>query len=173
MSTTYALTVVLDDHLLTLNAAVGLLRRRNIPVRSVTLGPHVTEGRSRLSAMIETDEAAAKRVAMLFEKLIGVEEARVTPAGQAVLRELALVHLRPPPDGYAELLDVLNLYHATVVEEGNDGLVVEISGPDTFVLSCLRAIERFGIRDVSRSGPVAVERAEQPSPTPSHEVPVR
>jgi acetolactate synthase small subunit len=55
-----------------------------------------------------------------------------------------------------------------VVEEGADGLVIEVSGPDTFVLSCLRAIERFGIVDVARSGTVAVERPEAPrTPSPS------
>lgn len=159
MIRTFALTVDLDDHLLTLNAAMGLLRRRNLPVRGVTLAPGAREGRSRLFAMIDADPAAAQRVALLFEKLVGVERAQVSPPGQAVLRELALVRVRPGPD-HAELLDVLNLYHASVVEEGTDGLVVEVSGPDTFVLSCLRAIERFGIVDVARSGTVAVGRPE-------------
>ena len=84
MSNLYCITVVLDDRLVTLNAAVGLLRRRNLPVRSVTFGPHVTEGRSRLLAMIEADEGAAQRVAMLFEKLIGVDEARAVPAAIGV-----------------------------------------------------------------------------------------
>ena len=168
MSSTFALTVVLDDRLLTLNAAVGLLRRRNLPVRNVSLAPTAIEGRSRLFAMIEADPAAAARVALLFEKLIGVEHARVVPAGQSVLRELALVRVRPDADAYGELLDVLNLYHASVVEEGADGLVIEVSGPDTFVLSCLRAIERFGIVDVARSGTVAVERPETArTPSPS------
>lgn len=168
MNSPFALTVILDDGLLTLNAAVGLLRRRNLPVRSVSVSPAATEGRSRLFAMIDADPAAARRVALLFEKLVGVEEARVTPAGHAVLRELALVRVRPEPDTHAELLDVLNLYHASVVDEGEDGLVIEVSGPDTFVLSCLRAIERFGIVDVARSGTVAVERPEAAgTPSPS------
>jgi acetolactate synthase-1/3 small subunit len=168
----HALTVVMDDRLLTLNAAVGLLRRRNVPVRSVTLGPAAGEGRSRLLAMIEADAAAAARVALLFEKLVGVEAAHALPAGSAVMRELALVRVRPAPDAYGELLDVLNLYHAAVVEEGHDGLVVEVSGPDTFVLSCLRAIERFGIVDVARSGAVLVERPERATLSPAAEVTV-
>lgn len=158
MSGLQCITVVLDDKLVTLNAAVGLLRRRNLPVRSVTFGPHVTEGRSRLFAMIEADEGAAQRVALLFEKLIGVDEARAVPASDTVVRELALIRIRAQVESYGELLDVLGLYHANVLEEGPDGVVVELTGPDTFVLSCLRAVERFGIVDVARSGAVAVER---------------
>ena len=163
MSNLHCITVVLDDRLVTLNAAVGLLRRRNLPVRSVTFGPHVTEGRSRLFAMIEADAGAAQRVALLFEKLIGVDEARVVPAAETVVRELALIRIRAQADAYGELLDVLSLYHANVLEEGPDGLVVELTGPDTFVLSCLRAVERFGIVDVARSGAIAIER---PAETP-------
>jgi acetolactate synthase-1/3 small subunit len=173
MSNLHCITVILDDRLVTLNAAVGLLRRRNLPVRSVTFGPHVTEGRSRLFAMIEADEGAAQRVALLFEKLIGVDEARSVPAADTVVRELALIRIRTQADAYAELLDVLSLYHADVLEEGPDGVVVELTGPDTFVLSCLRAVERFGIVDVARSGAVAIERpAERPRAPTSNEASV-
>ncbi len=52
-------------------------------------------------------------------------------------------------------------------------LVVELTGPDTFVLSCLRAVERFGIVDVARSGAVAIERpAESPRAPTSTEASV-
>jgi acetolactate synthase-1/3 small subunit len=163
MTGLYCVTVILDEKLVTLNAAVGLLRRRNLPVRSVTFGPHVTEGRSRLSAMIEADDDAARRVALLFEKLVGVDEARAVAASDTVSRELAIIRVRPQAGDYGELLDVLNLYHAAVLEEGPDGLVAELTGPDAFVLSCLRAIERFGVLDVARSGAVAIERpADRP-----------
>jgi acetolactate synthase-1/3 small subunit len=165
MSELHLITVILDDRIVTLNAAVGLLRRRNLPIRSVTLGPHVADGRWRLQAMIEADAAAAQRVALLFEKLVGVEQARSASAGDTVGREFALIRLRSQDDDYGELLDVLGLYHATVVEEGNDSVVVEVSGPDSFVLSCLRAIERFGIIDVARSGVVAVDRPAEASRT--------
>ena len=123
--------------------------------------------------MIEADEGAAQRVALLFEKLVGVDEARSAPVDTTVVRELALIRLRPPTESYGELLDVLGLYHANVIEEGPDGLVVELTGPDTFVLSCLRAVERFGIVDVARSGAVAVERpAEHPRAPTSNEASV-
>jgi len=108
--------------------------------------------------MIDTDAGTAERIAELFRKLMGVQDARTAPADEAVLREAVLVRLRPAGDAYAELLDVLGLYHASVVEESADGLVAEVSGPASFVLSCVRALERFGILDVARSGTLAVDR---------------
>ena len=174
MSGWHTLTVLMDDRLVTLNAAVGLLRRRNLPMRNVTVGPAVADGTTRLFAMIETDAGTAERIAELFRKLMGVEDARVGPAEEAVLREAVLVRLRPAGgDAYAELLDVLGLYHASVVEESADGVVAEVSGPASFVLSCVRALERFGLVDVARSGTLAVDRpVSGPAAIQATEMPV-
>ena len=174
MSDWHALTVLMDDKLVTLNAAVGLLRRRNLPIRNVTVGPALADGTTRLFAMIETDGGTAHRIAELFRKVIGVQDARVAPADEAVVREAVLVRLKPAGgDAYAELLDVLGLYHASVVEESPDGLVAEVSGPASFVLSCVRALERFGLLDVARSGTLAVDRpVPGPAITQPSEMPV-
>jgi acetolactate synthase-1/3 small subunit len=55
------------------------------------------------------------------------------------------------------VLDVVQLYHGTVVDESADVLIVELSGPEAFVLSGIRALERFDIIEVARSGTVALE----------------
>ena len=54
---------------------------------------------------------------------------------------------------------MVQLYHATVVDEAADALIVELTGSEAFVLSCIRALERFEILDVARSGAVALESA--------------
>jgi acetolactate synthase I/III small subunit len=150
-------TVLLEDRLITINRAVGLIRRRNLPVRGLAVGPTDTPGVSRLTIMLQSDEATAKRAAQQLEKIIGVRDAAAIPTGAAVTREIALVKLRPPAERYAELLDVVQLYHATVVDESADVLIVELTGSEAFVLSCIRALERFEILEVARSGAVALE----------------
>ena len=89
--------------------------------------------------------------------IVGVHEAAIVPEGDAVAHELALVKLRPSGEQYAELLDVVQLYHATLVDESLDAVVLELTGSEAFVLSCLRALERFDIVEVARSGAVAME----------------
>ena len=85
-------------------------------------------------------------------------------------RELALVKVRAPGARYGELLDVVQLYHASVVDDSADAVIVEVAGSEAFVLSCLRALERFEILEVARSGTVALESgAGAASPTPNSE----
>jgi acetolactate synthase-1/3 small subunit len=157
VSDSHAVTVLLEDRLITFTRAVGLLRRRNLPVRSIAVGPTETPGLSRLTIMIQSDETTADRAVQHLQKLIGVREAAVFPARDGVARELALVKLRAPASRYRELLDVLQLYHATIVDDSPEAMIVEVTGSEAFVLSCIRALEPFEVLELARSGAVAIE----------------
>jgi acetolactate synthase I/III small subunit len=156
MTVTRAVSVLLEDRWITLNRAVGLIRRRNFPVHSLAVGPTATPGLSRLTIMIHSDTATADRAVQHLQKVVGVRAAVAFPAGEGVVRELALVKVRAPHERYGELLDVVQLYNASVVDDSADAMIVELSGSEAFVLSCIRALERFGVVEVARSGTIAL-----------------
>ena len=156
MTVPRAVSVLLEDRWITLNRAVGLIRRRNLPVHSLAVGPTATPGLSRLTIMIHSDTATADRAVQHLQKVVGVRAAVAFPAREGVVRELALVKVRAPHERYGELLDVVQLYNASVVDDSADAMIVELSGSEAFVLSCIRALERFGVVEVARSGPIAL-----------------
>jgi acetolactate synthase I/III small subunit len=156
MTAARAVSVLLEDRWITLNRAVGLIRRRNLPVRSLAVGPTATPGVSRLTIMIDSDSATADRAVQHLQKVVGVRAAVAFPARDGVVRELALVKVRASHDRYGELLDVVQLYNASVVDDSADAMIVELSGSEAFVLSCIRALERFGVVEVARSGTIAL-----------------
>jgi acetolactate synthase I/III small subunit len=156
MTVARAVSVLLEDRWITLNRAVGLIRRRNFPVHSLAVGPTATPGLSRLTIMIHSDTATADRAVQHLQKVVGVRAAVAFPAGEGVVRELALVKVRAPHERYGELLDVVQLYNASVVDDSADAMIVELSGSEAFVLSCIRALERFGVVEVARSGTIAL-----------------
>ena len=106
--------------------------------------------------MMQSDSATANRAVQHLQKVVGVHSAVAFPAGDGVTRELALVKVRASPERSAELLDVVQLYNASVVDDSPDALIVELSGSEAFVLSCIRAFERFGVVEIARSGTVAL-----------------
>jgi acetolactate synthase I/III small subunit len=156
MTVARAVSVLLEDRWITLNRAVGLIRRRNLPVRSLAVGPTATPGLSRLTIMIHSDTATADRAVQHLQKVVGVRAAVAFSAREGVVRELALVKVRAPHERYGELLDVVQLYNASVVDDSADAMIVELSGSEAFVLSCIRALERFGVVEVARSGTIAL-----------------
>jgi acetolactate synthase-1/3 small subunit len=106
--------------------------------------------------MMQSDPATADRAAQHLQKVVGVHAAVAFPAQEGVARELALVKVRSSPSRYGELLDVIQLYHASLVDDSPDAMIVELSGTEAFILSCIRALERFGVVEVARSGTVAL-----------------
>lgn len=165
MTSPQAVSVLLEDRLITFNRAVGLIRRRNFPVRSLAVGPTATPGLSRLTIMIHSDSATAERAVQHLQKMIGVRDAVALPSEEAVARELALVKVRAPHERYAELLDVVQLYSASVVDDSPEAMIVEVSGSEAFVLSCIRALERFEVIEVARSGTIALGSGAGEVPT--------
>ena len=106
--------------------------------------------------MLHSDTATAERAVQHLQKVVGVRAAVAFAAQEGVVRELALVKIRAPHERYGELLDVVQLYNASVVDDSADAMIVELSGSEAFVLSCIRALERFGVVEVARSGTVAL-----------------
>ncbi len=73
----HTVAVLLDDGLATLNRAVGVLRRRNVPVEGLALHPSGTAGVSRMTFVLKADAVTAERVAQQFQKMIGVRSVMV------------------------------------------------------------------------------------------------
>lgn len=85
---THQVLVLIDEGLTTLNRAVGVLRRRNVPVGSVALVPDARGGPSRLTFTIPGDAATVDRVVQQIRKVIGVRDVRVSAAADDTLKEV-------------------------------------------------------------------------------------
>jgi acetolactate synthase I/III small subunit len=170
VTTSHAVSVLYAGRMLTLNRAVGMLRRRNFAVRSLAVVP-AGDGCSLLTVLLQGEEASvADRLVLLFRGVSGVRDVAAYPVSAGEARELALVRLHPAREAYAELLDTLQLYGAEVVTESAESITCQVSGSETFVQGCIRALERFGVTGVARSGTVALPEAGGRMESSSHPV---
>jgi acetolactate synthase-1/3 small subunit len=171
MALSHAISVLLDDDLLTFNRVIGVVRRRNVPIASIAAGATQVPGVSRLTFIMQADEASANRLVQQLRKSFGVREAVMFPAEEAVTREIALIKVRASPGDRADLLAVVTQFAAAVVDEGADACIVEIAGAAARTESCIRALERFGILEIARSGAVAMLGTAGSSPSPAPNTP--
>ena len=147
---TWVVTVLLEDDLLALNRAVGIIRRRNLALSGLTLGPTGRAGLCRLAVTVTGDAAATERLANQFRKMVGVAGVTVHAEADCAARDHLLVRMRVAPATFPALLDTLALFEARVVEERATDLLVEATGSAPFMVSFLRALETFGVLDVAR-----------------------
>ncbi len=76
--TRYALSLQLDQELLAINRAVGELRRRNLKVSSITLGPAADAGQSRLTVIVDAEEGTVEMAMRKLLKVSGVRGGETT-----------------------------------------------------------------------------------------------
>jgi acetolactate synthase-1/3 small subunit len=148
----WVVAVLLQDDLLALNRATGIIRRRNLPVTSVSLGATGRPGTLRLTCVVNSDRDATERMANALRKMVEVREVNVYAEGACTCREHVLVRVRVSPAQLSALLDTIALFEATVLEERPHDLLVEATGAEPLLTSFLRALEPFGILDLSRGG---------------------
>lgn len=160
----WVVAVLLEDDLLALNRAVGIVRRRNLVVASVSLGPSTRIGVSRLTCIVVADQSAVDRMANQLRKMVGALEVTVLPEADCVNREHALIRVRVSSAELAGLLDTIALFQATVIEESTRELVLEATASPPILGSLLRALEPFGVLDVVRSGAIALPRSPATDP---------
>jgi acetolactate synthase-1/3 small subunit len=169
MALSHAISVLLDDDLLTFNRVIGVVRRRNVPIASIAAGASEVPGVSRLTFIMQADDASADRLVRQLHKSFGVREAVMFPAEDAVTREIALIKVRAAGGNRVDLLAVVSQFDAAIVDEAPAVCIVEIAGAAARTEACIRALARFGILEIARSGAVAMRAAaSSPSPAPNN-----
>ncbi|MEP6572364.1 MAG: acetolactate synthase small subunit [Gemmatimonadota bacterium] len=155
----HVVTLTLTEDLLAFNRAVGIVRRRNLPIESLSVGPAELRGYQRLTLLLTAEDEAVDRMIRQLRKMVGVLEATGCRSSSAITRELALIRVRAPRARYAQLLDALALFNAIVLDESAGEIVAEVTGSEPFIRSLVRSLEAFGIVEIVRSGAVAMTTA--------------
>jgi acetolactate synthase-1/3 small subunit len=141
-----------------LNRVSSLFRRRNFNIESLTVGHSETEGISRMTFVVDGDEREMHQVETQLFKLINVTQVQDVTDMPTIVRELALVKVRADSACRAEILQLVDIYRASVVDVALDTLVIQITGPEDRVDSLIQLLGHFGILEMVRTGRVAMVR---------------
>ena len=150
------MSFVVDEAMIPLDRALGMVRRRNLRIGSLTLGPGQVKGTTRVVVEVAATPADVEGLARQLRKLVGVRDAVVDAADASPGRQLALARLRPAGERGAALLAAVARAGATLLEAGPEGCVVQVIGTVPEVRRGLTLLEPFGILDTAWSGPVAL-----------------
>ncbi|KPK03896.1 MAG: acetolactate synthase [Anaerolineae bacterium SG8_19] len=154
----HTLIAWMEDKPGVLNRVAGLFRRRNFNIESLTVGHSETLGISRMTFVVDGDARQLSQVQTQLAKLINVTEVQDVTNEPTVIRELALVKVHADSTNRAEILQLVDIYRASIVDVAMDSLVIQITGPEERVNSLLSLLDNFGIEEMVRTGRVAMVR---------------
>jgi acetolactate synthase-1/3 small subunit len=154
----HTLVALLRDQPGVLNRAVSLFRRRSFNIESLTVGYTETPGVSRMTLVVDGDNTSVEQVIKQLYKLIDVLKVSDVTNDPAVARELMLAKVFAPPAKRSELMQLADVFGAKIVDVVPDAMMVELSGSPDKVDSFLELLKPFGIREMVRTGRVAMVR---------------
>ncbi len=162
----HLLLATLDDEPGVLNRVVSLIRRRAFNIQALTVGPAELPGTSRMTLVVESDEAGARRVAAHLEKLLNVLKVELLTEKPAVVRYLALLRVAAPVAIRSQVLTVGAAFRAQVVDVSEDSVVLECSGSAEKLSALADALRPYGLLELSRTGALAMARGSIPALLP-------
>ena len=148
-----------------LNRVASLFRRRAFNIESLTVGHTETPGVSRMTIVLDSSQTNAERVIANLYKQVNVIHVADLRGVPAVSRDLLLVKVVAPPEKRSEIMQLVDVYRARIVDVTNDSLIVETTGDEDKNDSLVEVLKPFGIIELVRTGTVAMARGSCPVPT--------
>jgi len=154
----HTLVALMEDKPGVLNRVASLFRRRNFNIESLTVGHSETPGISRMTIVAEGDDPTIEQVVKQLYKLINVTKVTDVTAEPTVIRELVLIKAHAAPHHRAEILQLVDIFRAQVVDVAANSLTIEITGNEDKVESFVALLRPYGIKEMVRTGRVAMLR---------------
>jgi len=160
----HTLVALVEDKPGVLNRVASLFRRRAFNIESLTVGHTDRPGISRMTIVVNSDQTDAERVMANLYKLVNVIQVDDLTALPVVSRDLALIKLNATAANRSEVMQLVDVFRARIVDVTNDSLVIEITGTEDKIEGFLEVLRPFGISEMVRTGIVAMARglAAQP-----------
>ncbi len=155
---THVLSLLVEDKPGLLTRVAGLFARRGFNISSLAVGVTEVPGLSRITVVVDVDALPLEQVTKQLNKLINVIKIVELDASQSVQREHMLIKVRTDNSTRGNVIEIVNLFRASIVDYASDALVVEVTGDSGKVEAILRALEPFGIKEIAQSGLLAIGR---------------
>jgi acetolactate synthase-1/3 small subunit len=154
----HTLSVLVENKPGVLARIAGLFSRRGFNIDSLAVGPTEHPEVSRMTIVVNVDQSPLEQVTKQLNKLVEVIKIVELDGTSSVNRELLLVKVRADADSRGQVLDVVQLFNAKVVDIAPDAVTIEITGNTDKLSDFLRVVEPFGVRELVQSGMVAIGR---------------
>jgi acetolactate synthase-1/3 small subunit len=157
----HTLSVLVEDQPGVLARIAGLFSRRGFNIESLAVGPTETPKVSRITLVVAVEGLPLEQVTKQLNKLVNVLKIVELEPATSVQREFMLVKVRADASTRSHVLETVQLFRANVVDVAPEAVTIEVTGSREKLDALLRVLEPFGVRELVKSGSVALGRGSK------------
>lgn len=158
----HVLSVLVENEPGVLSRVAGLFSGRGFNIESLNVAPTLEEGVSHMTIATVGDEQVIEQIVKQLRKLVTVIKVVDFQDLAAVEREMALLKVYAEDARRAEILRIADIFRCKVVDVSMNELTLEVTGDHGKIEAAIQLLTRFGIKEIARTGTVAMRRSMQP-----------
>lgn len=160
-ATKHTLVALVEDKPGVLNRMASLFRRRGFNIESIAVGRSELPHLSRMTIVVNGAATMVEQVRKQLDKVIDVVKVSDITESNMVARELALVKVKATPATRSEIMQIVDIFRANIVDVASDSVTVEATGDEEKINSLFNLLRGFGIKEIARTGCIAMTRGSQ------------
>jgi len=157
-ATKHALVALVTDKPGVLNRIASLFRRRGFNIESIAVGHSEVSGISRMTIVVDGTTTQVEQVRKQLEKVVDVIKVSDVTGDGTITRELALIKVKTNTDTRSEIMQIVDIFRANIVDVSKDSVTIEVTGDEEKVESLYKLLRGFGIKEIARTGSIAMIR---------------
>jgi len=154
----HTVAVLVENKPGVLTRVAGLFSRRGFNIESLAVGVTENADTSRMTIVVSGDDNVLEQVMKQLNKLIDVIRVSDIPPEDSVNRELALIKVGVDSNTRAEVMQIVDIFRAKIVDVGAKSLIVEVTGDESKINAIEQLLRQFGVKEMVRTGKVAMNR---------------
>jgi acetolactate synthase-1/3 small subunit len=154
----HTVSVIVENEFGVLSRVVGLFSGRGFNIDSLSVAPTIDESLSRITIVTRGDEAILEQITKQLNKLVDVIKVLDFTDGRAVERELALIKVTAEDENRAEVLRIVDIFRANIVDVTPKSYTIEATGAPAKINAILELLRPLGLKELTRTGAVAIGR---------------
>ena len=157
----HTISILVENKFGAFNRIAGLFAAKGYNIDSLSVGPTEEGETSRMTIVTRGDDQIIEQIIKQLNKLIDTIKVVDLTFDSFVERELVLVKVQSRPDTRPEIMQIAEVFRAKVVDISPKTLTLEATGSQQKVDAIIKMLKPFGIRDIARTGRVALKREFQ------------
>lgn len=154
----HTISVLVENKPGILARVAGLFSSRGFNIQSLTVGETEDATISRMTIVVSGDDIILEQITKQLNKLIDTIKVLDLTGGKFINRELALIRVNITPNARAEIMQIVDIFRAKIVDISPKTFTVEITGTEDKVNALINLLKPYGIKEMVRTGTVAISR---------------
>ena len=157
----HTISVLVENKFGAFDRVATMFSAKGFNIRSISIGETEIEDISRMTIVTEGDDKLIDQIVKQLNRLIDTIKVVDLTDSPHVERELALIKVSVPKGTLEQIKNINDIFRGNVVDITNKSVTIEVTGPPDKIDAAINLLAAFGIKEIARSGLVAIKRGEQ------------